>query len=219
MDTKLKIGYGGWLQYCNPEEEKSQAMARFKALFFDYRVNNMNHSVRSAYYLFKALERLQERGHPRHKDVEIKLWGKIEERNQGLADKMGVDSLVEISGMLDKDTNLKRLDEMDMVFFPLEIGVPPTRSLFIPGKLYECMLLRKPILAIGGDSDAKQMILDSGLGFHFEYDDYDGIADFLERAASDKSILKVTPNEDLIKSKSFDVLAQDLASVFSGLHQ
>ena len=209
MDTKvLNIGYGGWLQHFEPGMEASGS-GGFKRKYLKYQVDNVNHYVRSAYYMFHALAQIKD---PAVK-IKVHLWGKIAEGNQDLANRLGVEEMIEISGSLSKAENLEKLRSMDMLFLPMEIGKGGAKSFFIPGKVYEYLLLEKPILAIGGDSDAKDLVVNSGLGFHFEHEDANGIAEFLSNCVIN-GIPETTINKELIASKSFDVLADELAAVF-----
>jgi len=215
MATNLiNIGYGGWLQCYDPEDSADIGTSWFKKAFLDYRIDNVDHSIRSAYFLFKAVQIFKSEAPELASKVRINLWGKIDPGNIKLAEKLGITENVKISGLLSKTENLKQLDKMNMLFLPMEVGKNEDKSLFIPGKVYEYMLLRKPILAIGGDSDAKQLILDSGLGFHFEHDKLDALVKFLHKICIDQSNLEVNANEDLINSKSFDKLTDKLVEVF-----
>jgi len=211
---KINIGYGGWLQYYEPgmEEHKKNWLT---TTFLNYRMDNVNHYVRSAYYIYKALQLLKQLG--KEDIVQLHLWGKIDSRNQSLSKNMNIDSMVEISGKLSKKDNLEKLNSMDILFLPLELGKNDCRSLFIPGKVYAYLFLEKPILALGGDSDAKDLILSSGLGFHFEPENPDEIVKFLIQIFNDRTNLSLVPNKELIASKSFDVLTGELVTVFNSL--
>ena len=215
MDTKkISIGYGGWLQYYEPGMEQ-QPKNWLTTTFLNYHIDNVNHHVRSAYYIYKALQLLKQMG--KEEMVKLHLWGNIDSRNQTLSKKMNIDSMVEIGGKLSKKDNLEKLNSMDILFLPLELGKNDCRSLFIPGKVYECLFLEKPILAVGGDSDAKNLILDSGLGFHFDPENPEDIVKFLIKTFNDRSNLRLEPNKELIASKSFDVLTGELVTVFNSL--
>ncbi|MDG2330689.1 MAG: glycosyltransferase [Flavobacteriales bacterium] len=215
MDTKkISIGYGGWLQYYEPGIEQ-QTKNWLTTTFLNYRIDNVNHHVRSAYYIYKALQLLKQMG--KEEMVKLHLWGNIDSRNQTLSKKMNIDSMVEIGGKLSKKDNLEKLNSMDILFLPLELGKNDCRSLFIPGKVYEYLFLEKPILAVGGDSDAKNLILDSGLGFHFDPENPEDIVKFLIKTFNDRSNLRLEPNKELIASKSFDVLTGELVTVFNSL--
>ncbi len=180
---------------------------------FSYRPETTNHYVRSSYFLFKGLEQLVATNPKATSAIQICLWGKIPDEHQKLAENLGISSLVDISGSLSKEDNLKMLESMDVLFLPMEIGKNGYRSLFIPGKVYEYLLLRKPILGIGGDSDARELLENSGCAFLFDHEDQVGIVNFLNRLVEDFDSIQIEPNEELIKSKSFDVLAGDLANV------
>ncbi|MBT5402706.1 MAG: glycosyltransferase [Crocinitomicaceae bacterium] len=215
MDTKkISIGYGGWLQYYEPGMEQ-QPKNWLTTTFLNYHIDNVNHHVRSAYYIYKALQLLKQMG--KEEMVKLHLWGNIDSRNQTLSKKMNIDSMVEIGGKLSKKDNLEKLNSMDILFLPLELGKNDCRSLFIPGKVYEYLFLEKPILAVGGDSDAKNLILDSGLGFHFDPENPEDIVKFLIKTFNDRSNLRLEPNKELIASKSFDVLTGELVTVFNSL--
>ena len=212
----INIGYGGALQHYDPDET-SPKNSWLKRTFWEYRPENINHHVRSAYYLFSALSRFKIENPKSAERIHIHLWGKIDPMNHKLAEKLNIQELVHFSGLLNKESNLKKLDEMDLLFLPLEVGIPPNKSLFIPGKVYEYILLRKPILVIGGDSDALELVKESGLGFQFAFDNLTSLLKFFEQIVKDKKSLSVNPNNELIESKSFTRLTTKLSNVFDEL--
>jgi len=61
------------------------------------------------------------------------------------------------------------------------------------------------------------LILDSGLGFHFDPENPEDIVKFLIKTFNDRSNLRLEPNKELIASKSFDVLTGELVTVFNSL--
>ena len=215
MDTnQINIGYGGFLQFFDGDRADVK-QNWFSSKFINYRIDNIDHQVRSAFYLFKAISEFK-RQHPSLAvKLHLHLWGKIEDGNAQLAHDMGISELVEISGPLSKIENLKKLESMDVLFLPMEIGKGDSKSLFIPGKVYEYLLLKKPILGIGGDSDARNLLLESRAAKVFEPDATDRIVDYLKYATEDKNNLNFAPNQQLIESKSYDHLADQLVNVFN----
>lgn len=217
MDTnQINIGYGGFLQFFDGDRADVK-QNWFSSKFINYRIDNIDHQVRSAFYLFKAISEFKRQYPSLAVKLHLHLWGKIEDGNAQLAHDMGISELVEISGPLSKIENLKKLESMDVLFLPMEIGKGDSKSLFIPGKVYEYLLLKKPILGIGGDSDARDLLLESRAAKVFEPNATDRIVDYLKTAIVNKDLLSFEPNLGLIKAKSFDCLTDELVHIFNRL--
>ncbi|WP_435579245.1 glycosyltransferase family 4 protein [Gilvibacter sp.] len=107
------------------------------------------------------------------------------------------------------------LQHQSQLLLLLEINAPETRAI-LPGKLFEYMMARRPILAIGPEgSDIKQLVEESGSGAFFNYkqlhEDYLG-AYILNAYKSYKNKSLALQNKSI---EQFDrkVLTEQLATV------
>lgn len=216
MDTKpLKIGYGGVLSLYNKLPEKRSS---WKNWIWTYWADNIDFRTRSPRVLFKALELLRKEDLVSDQDILVHLWGNIEPEIKDFAKQLGIDDLVIIEGFKQKSESQKMLLECEILFLPLESSKHGQKPLFIPGKIFEYLGMRKPILILSEDSDCRDIAIESGMGICFEPDDIKGVSGFLKEACKNREILKeFKPDEDFIESFKFEKKAKQLASIFDEL--
>lgn len=86
-------------------------------------------------------------------------------------------SSIEITGFMPQAEALKRVEETDYLL------VTMTNEISLPGKLYEYLATRKPILAITPkNSEVSRILQETGAGWCAEPDDPIGIQSMIERA-------------------------------------
>ena len=215
--TPLRIGYAGYLQYFEPGNRRSLAFFSWaKQWFWTYRVDNLDCSTRSAYYLFRGIKYLKENYKVTADDLQIELWGLIDKGNKNLAETLGIDEFVCIDGYLPRNGSLERLNKCDVLFLPLESEGKGQKSLFVPGKLYEYLKLRKPVLALAGKSDCTEILMKSGLGIFANPYDEEAVAEKLWKLIMARERLNsmYVPDYDYINNFHFPKLTSRLASLF-----
>ena len=90
--------------------------------------------------------------------VELDLIGNVREEDQVLTSKLGLQNEVKFLGYLDHKECTRRLQESDVLWLVLDNDYQS------PGKLYEYLGARKPILGSVDEGYMKQLILESGAG-------------------------------------------------------
>jgi glycosyltransferase involved in cell wall biosynthesis len=104
------------------------------------------------------------------------------------------------------------LTESDVLWFML------TNDSQSPGKLYEYLGARKPILACVRDGFLKQTVEEAGAGIIVEPEDVDGIVDALVkyyRLFTEKKLPR--PDEDVVKRYDRVDLTEELSKMFGFL--
>ena len=89
----------------------------------------------------------------------------------------------------------------------------------IPGKLYEYIASERPVLAIGpSDADSSKIIQETNSGEFFEFDDFEGVKNFIEKAYKNflNGNLNVNSNNE-IKKFSRKKLTGDFADLLNSL--
>ena len=215
ISKPLKIAYSGSLDAKRPIKSKG-LFKQFKNLFWTYKHDVVDPSTRSAYYLIKAIGILKRDFIIRPDEIQIELWGNIHPLNKQHIVEEGVSEFFSIDSYLPKDESLKRLSQADMLFLPLEkSNIKGQGTLFIPGKLFEYLNTRKPILALCEPSDCRDIIETSGLGICIEPDNSKLIANVLFPLIKNKMLLSgLIPNEEFIDTFSFKNKTLELLSVF-----
>lgn len=213
MDSKARItiAYSGSLRFYDGKEEKRSSS------FYVFQNDNVDFNTRSCWYLFNAVKNLMAQGRITPSDIHFDFWGAIDERNIGLAKTLGIEEFVSISGFVSKQESMKRLENSDVLFLPLESSKHGQKPLFIPGKIFDYLLVGKPIFALMEDSDCKDIVAKSGLGIFAHPAHVDEIADgilFLVKHAGDLHV-QFKPDNAYIQSFRMEKKTGELASIFN----
>jgi len=87
---------------------------------------------------------------------------------------------VRFVGYLPHDQSVALLRSADLLFLPMHDLPPGERARIVPGKTYEYMAARRPILAAVPEGDARDFVRASGLGHVCGPADRDGMLAILE---------------------------------------
>ena len=216
--NRLQIAYSGTLEaYGAP---KHKWLKRLLGLFWTYKNDRIDASTRSAFYLIQAVAILKTKFGIHPEELNVHLWGSIDDKHRQWCKIYAVESYFTISGFENKVDSMNRLQSADLLFLPLERStIKGERTLFIPGKLYDYFKLRKPILALCEDSDCKDLIVASGLGFCFEPDQPEQIAQGLFPIIKNPLLLSaLKPNTEVLDNCNYTERTRQLASVFDTLN-
>lgn len=216
ISKPLKIAYSGSLDAKYPSESKG-FFRQVKNLFWTYKHDAVDPSTRSAYFLIKAIGVLKRDFNITPDEIQIELWGNIHSLNKEHIIEAGVSEFFYIDSYLPKDESLKRLSQADVLFLPLEkSNIKGQGTLFIPGKLFEYLSTRKPILALCEPSDCRDIIENSGLGICIEPDNPELIANVLFPLIKNKMLLLgLIANEEFIETFAFKNKTLELISVLN----
>lgn len=216
MSQPLTIGYAGTLMSFDLNTPVG-GNHPLKQWFWGYKPDNINFTTRSGYYIFKGIQRCKEKYGLTGSQLQLDLWGNIDPGNQQQVEEFGIQDMVQISGHRSKEETLNRMNECDVLLLPLESEKNGQKPLFIPGKLYDYLLLEKPILALCGESDCLDILTKSGLGAVASPYDEDAIADLLHDLCQHQGELrqKYPPNQEYIDTFDVRHLTGQLAQIFN----
>jgi len=137
--------------------------------------------ARSHIYLLRALE-LWRRNHPGEVDrTELILAGDLSAADRAAVAESAVVELVRMPGYLSHSESVALLRSADLLFLPLHNLPPGDRARIVPGKTYEYLAAKRPILAAVPEGDARDFVLASGLGHVCEPNDPVAMAAILHR--------------------------------------
>ena len=113
--------------------------------------------------------------------LQIRLAGKVDAAISDAIRARGLgDNLVEL-GYLPHDETVREQRAADFLLLPLR--QEPEYAKVLPGKIFEYLAARRPVLGIGQpDGAAAQILRDAGAGEMFDWDQRDGLLAFLDAA-------------------------------------
>ena len=106
--------------------------------------------------------------------LRIKLIGVVSDQILSSIEQLGLGEFIELIPYVEHKKAIE-LQQSSQVLLLLEIDSKDTRGI-IPGKLFEYMAARRPILAIGPKGwEAGHLVQQTGSGSYFHYEDHDAI--------------------------------------------
>lgn len=221
INQKLIVGYGGTLDFYSPTKNTwfTNILVKGIKFFIDYNHDLIDKSTRSAHYLIEGLQLLLERNHNYKNKIELHLWGNINPKYKNQVSQLQLEEVVIIGDYLSKEETQNKLQKCDVLFLPIEVGKGDQETLFIPGKLFEYLSLKKPILALTKECDCKRIIEKSGLGIIANPDQPLEIAKKLEYCIKNQENLQklYVPNQKEIEKYQFQNLTKSLAAQFDAV--
>lgn len=142
-----------------------------------YRRVNYNMGTRSLYYTLKGLakSRLQE-------SVSIRIFGKHHlPVTNSIIEQAGLHNSIQFKGKVPFSEIHKNMQAADFLLLPMEERIDGERSFFLTGKLFEYIHSGKPILAIGAENEATELLTQLNYPFLRAENDIDAVADLLKR--------------------------------------
>lgn len=104
----------------------------------------------------------------------LKLVGQVDHSIKSLIEQLEVESMVDFVGSVDRGTALKMTKSSNILL--LLLNQQDNAKGRIPGKLFEYLAVKRPILALGpANSDVAHIISESQGGKSLEYDDFEGL--------------------------------------------
>ena len=212
----IRVGFAGTLSYYNPSDNSPKSL--FQRFLGTYRHHFNLSYTRSPYYLFQAISELNNEIKDLDKQLQFNFWGNIDKKNKALLSSLKINHLVTIEGNFSKQESIQKLKECDVLFLPLESGNNEHKTLFIPGKVFEYIQLKKPILALGEDSDCVEILKNTGLALIANNKDVKDIKQKLsELITKDLKTITNEINEKYISSLAFKNRAEEFAQIFDDL--
>jgi glycosyltransferase involved in cell wall biosynthesis len=175
-------------------------------------VRGLDAGSRSHVYLLRAVQQLLERRPDLRGRVEVHLAGILSEADRAVP---GFE-LVTAHGYLPHDETVALLRSGDLLFLPMHDLPEGRRARIVPGKTYEYLAARRPILAAVPDGDARDVLSAAGNAFVVRPKDVDGMARVIEEQADRAAAGSPppAPDEELLRGYERRELTARLAEVF-----
>ena len=162
--------------------------------------------------LWEVLSELIEEN-PVFKDFfELRLIGKVSESVLKSAYKVGLKPYISVIGYLNHKDAVESQKSSQMLLL-IEIDKPETRGI-IPGKVFEYLAAKRPILAIGPEGwDVEKIISDTNSGAYFTYSDKLKLKSHLQESFQSFLNGKLKANTKNIEQYSRRQLTQNLTEL------
>lgn len=149
-------------------------------------IGSMN-ADRNPHTLWKVLADLAQENSAFKKDLKIKLYGSVDFSILSDIDKNGLKQNLEKIDFMPHQEVVKKMQESQILLLP--INDTPNVKGVLPGKLYEYIGSKRPILGIGPDYvDAYKILSETNAGKMFDYKEYNALkAQILEWYSAFKS--------------------------------
>lgn len=107
-------------------------------------------------------------------DFELKLVGQVDYSVKETIEKNGIENCVNYVGSVDREQALQMTANSNLLL--LLLNIQDNANGRIPGKLFEYLAARRPIITLGPtQSDVAHIIADSESGVTFDYNDKEGV--------------------------------------------
>ncbi|MEM7261239.1 MAG: glycosyltransferase, partial [Planctomycetota bacterium] len=150
-----------------------------------HRPERIEPSGRTPQYLLRAVKRLREEEHPLGEKLRIAFIGLSDPHTERCVAESGVSDCVRIEGYLSHQESVHWLQRAHALFLPLHGFADRGRSLIVPGKVYEYLAARRPILACVPPGDARDIVEETGHAFVAEPCDEGSIMSALTALSED----------------------------------
>jgi glycosyltransferase involved in cell wall biosynthesis len=169
--------------------------------------------TRSHVFLVDALRRLLDREPELAGKIELHLAGVLNASDQAVVEEA---PFVRLHGYLTHAESIALMQTADLLFLPMQNLPPGVRATIVPGKTYEYLASRSPILAAVPDGDARDILAAAGNARLVRPDDVDGLATSVREAldAKETGEGRAAPADEVVARYEYSKLAHELADVF-----
>jgi glycosyltransferase involved in cell wall biosynthesis len=182
-------------------------------------LGSLYQKTRSSKFFLAGLRKALDGGGISAEKIHVRFVGHIDKETTGLIDHFHLGGIVELVGYLGHREALGELVSADLLLLIPSYGVGS--DLFVPGKLYEYLACRKPILCLADPGEAAFLVQKTGSGVIVPAKDINQIAEQLVisyQGWENKDNLVVN-NADLIGMYERRYLTSRLANLFTAISE
>lgn len=169
--------------------------------------------TRSHVFLMEAIDRLQGRNSGEPGEVELHLAGVVSEADREV---VGDRRYVHFRGYLDHADTVSLLRSADLLFLPMHDLPAGVRAGIVPGKTYEYLGARRPILAAVPEGDVRDLLSLAGNAFICGPADIAAMEQVISEQVARKreGIAPPEPRAEVLTAYERKNLTRDLVAVF-----
>lgn len=168
--------------------------------------------------LIKTINNMIKKGDIDKEKIEIVFNGEVEEKWEKTIDEEDVYHIVKYNGYMEHSKSIQiAMNSYTLILFGT---VGEGAQVVYTGKIFEYLKMGNPIIAFSSKGGVIDKLLDkTQTGKNFEYDDYNGIENYLKEnyEAWKKGVKRFNPDSDEIKKYSREHLTKKLAEIFDWL--
>ncbi len=169
-------------------------------------------SGRNPIYLWKALYELTQENEAFSKAFRLQLVGAVSDDVLSTIKETGLSEFLELKGYVPHSEAIE-IQRSSQLLLLIEIDSKETRCI-IPGKLFEYMISKRPILALGPkEADISRLISETNSGCFFEYQEHQAIKDQIFQYFKDYQNNKLVSQVSGIEKYSRRELTRSLAEL------
>lgn len=189
------------------EKHNSKMILTYSGIFYEYNTPQ---------FFLKAFKQLSIEQPDITSNIELHFVGYLGKENKKLIRKLKLEEFVKDHGYLDHKDAVRKLVSSDVLWMML--GKWRHNESILPGKIYEYIGSRKPIIACVPEGAAKSAAQEYGASFITEPDDIEGIKALIKEVFSlyQQNNLPA-PNEEYIEKFRRDYLTEQLTKLMQFL--
>jgi glycosyltransferase involved in cell wall biosynthesis len=174
---------------------------------------NVDILTRSHVYLLEAVEQVRKAATT---PVEVHLAGVLSEVDREIAT---AHAGVVLHGFVPHRETVRLMESADLLFLPMQDLPAGVRAGLVPGKTYEYLASRRPILAAVPEGDARDLLLESGSAFVCAPSDVDAMAQIIRDRVESKQRGEPPPepHDDVLARYERQRQAEELGALFNSL--
>jgi glycosyltransferase involved in cell wall biosynthesis len=175
-------------------------------------INGVEILARSHVYLTQAIDRLIARDPSLRSRIELVLAGVLSQNDREVAARS---PFVRTPGYLSHRATIALMRTANLLFLPMYNLPPGARSGIVPGKTYEYLAARRPILAAVPEGDARDILTQAGTAYICAPDDVGAMATAIESEL--ESPRRASPPRALLERFDRRALTRELASLLGAV--
>ena len=221
-EAKIIFAYAGVLEAFDPQQSKKVNwwMRFLRSFLITYKQSSVYETNdRTGEAIFNHVVRFREKYPELVSSVLFQLWGSIAPQNVKRVKELGLTEIIKIEGFKSRSETRAKLLDADVMLLPLESGRNGQRPLALPSKLFDYLLLGKPVLILSEESDCSDILIAAGIGIRCAPHDLDMAADKMAELILQKSKYAelFKPRKEYIEEFSFRYKAAEMERVFNRL--
>jgi glycosyltransferase involved in cell wall biosynthesis len=208
-DGKFRLAHVG-VFYWNADRDSRGR--RPLPLRLSYRPDDVDMSAQSAGFLLRAVKRLLDRKPDLRDVLRVDLVGRLHPSDERLPAELGLRDVVVLAGPLPHAQAAEYVRRADVLYLPFWWSRRVGRVIRAPSKLFEYIGARKPILAVVGPGDARDVLERAGTALFCEPSE-EALAEALLRLYNQRGRPAPAADDDYIRRFEWSALAGRMAEV------